>query len=489
MACETSLEHLKVIILAAGKGTRFKSKKPKVLHEILGKPMIFYVSLAAKWTNPDEVIYVIGHGKEQVKEAINCDGCKFVEQEEQLGTGHAVSVAREHIENFDGLVLILNGDTPLIKGETLKNAVKYMEALIRYEGANASNFRGYRNKDVAGVVLTARVPNPYGYGRIVKDGSHIIQKIVEEKDATEEEKRINEINSGIYIFYAPYLVKVLDRLENNNAQGEYYLTDVVRLLREEGKNVYALEIPDFTEILGVNDRWELAKAENILKTQFMHFWALNGTTFHNPDSVWIEFDVDLSPDVEIFQNVMLQGNTSIGEGTVVGANCIIKNSKIGKNVSILPNSVIEDSIIEDNAVIGPFARLRNNAVIKEGANIGNFVEVKNSTVGENTNAKHLTYLGDAQIGRNVNIGAGTITCNYDGYKKYKTVIKDNAFIGSDTMLVAPITVGEGAITGSGSVITKDVPDRALAIERNQMKIIQGYRDKMEKKHNEEKNEK
>ena len=482
MACETALEHLKVIILAAGKGTRFKSKKPKVLHEILGKPMLFYVSMAAKWLSPDEIIYVVGHQKEKVKEYINCDGCKFVEQDQQLGTGHAVSLAKEHFKDFDGLVLILNGDTPLIKGETLKNAVKYMEALLRYEGADASNFRGYRNENVAGVVLTARVPNPYGYGRIIKDGNHIIQKIVEEKDATPEEQRINEINSGIYIFYAPYLAKVIDKLDNNNAQKEFYLTDVIKLLREEGKDVYALEIPDPTEILGVNDRWELARAENILKNQYMYFWALNGTTFHNPETVWIEFDVDLSPDVEIFQNVMLQGETSIGEGTVIGANSVIKNSKIGKNVKILPNTVIEDSVIEDNTVVGPFARIRNNAVIKEGANIGNFVEVKNSTVGKNTNAKHLTYLGDAEIGDDVNIGAGTITCNYDGYKKYKTVIKDKAFIGSDTMLVAPVTIGEGAITGSGSVITKDVPDNALAIERNQMKIIENYRQKMERKH-------
>ncbi len=488
MACETSLEHLKVIILAAGKGTRFKSKKPKVLHEILGKPMIFYVSMAAKWTNPDEIIYVVGYKKDEVKKAINCDGCVFVEQDQQLGTGHAVSLAKKHFENFDGLVLILNGDTPLIKGETLKNAVKYMEALIRYEGADASNFRGYRNRDVAGVVLTARVPNPYGYGRVIKDGSHIIQRIVEEKDATPDEQRINEVNSGIYIFYAPYLAKALEKLDNNNAQGEYYLTDVIKILREEGKNVYALEIPDPTEITGVNDRWELSKAENIMKMQFMYFWAINGTTFHNPESVWIEFDVDLSPDVEIFQNVMLQGNTSVGEGTTVGANSIIRNSKIGKNVTIHPNCVIEDSTIEDNAVVGPFARIRNSTVIKEGAHIGNFVEVKNSSIGENTNAKHLTYIGDAEIGRDVNIGAGTITCNYDGYKKHRTVIKDKAFIGSDTMLVAPVTIGEGAITGSGSVITKDVPDNALAIERNQMKIVEGYRQKMEKRYRKEETE-
>ncbi len=485
MACETHHEQLKVIILAAGKGTRFKSKKPKVLHEILGKPMIFYVSLSAKWTNPKEIIYVIGHEKEQVRKAINCDGCAFVEQDEQLGTGHAVSLAKKHLEGFDGLVLIINGDTPLIKGETLKNAVKYMEALIRYEGASASDFRGYRNENVAGVVLTARVPNPYGYGRIIKDGNHIIQRIVEEKDATPDEQQINEVNSGIYIFYAPYLINVLDKIENKNAQGEYYLTDVISLLKEEGKDVYALQIPDYTEIIGVNDRWELSNVEKILKTQYMHFWAINGTTFHNPESIWIEFDVDLSQDVEIFQNVSIKGNTTIGEGTVIGENCVIKNSKIGKNVHILPNSIIEDSVIEDGAVVGPFARLRNSTVIKKGANIGNFVEVKNSTIGENTNAKHLSYIGDAYIGNNVNIGAGTITCNYDGYKKYRTVIKDNAFIGSDTMLVAPITVGEGAVTGSGSVITKDVPDRALAIERNQMKIIEGYRDKMEKKHKKE----
>jgi len=257
---------------------------------------------------------------------------------------------------------------------------------------------------------------------------------------------------------------------------------VIKILSKEDKYIYALEIPDYRELLGVNDRWQLAYVENILKTEYMQFWALNGVTFHNPDSVWIEFDVDISRDVEIFQNTMLCGNTSIGSGTVIEPNCVIKNSRIGKNVKILANSVIEDSVIEDGAVVGPFARLRNHANIGREAVIGNFVEVKKSNIGEKTNARHLTYIGDADVGKEVNIGAGTITCNYDGFRKHKTVIKDRAFIGSDTMLVAPITVGEEAITASGSVVTKDVPPKALAIERAPLKIIENYVEKRKKRY-------
>ncbi len=473
---------VKAIILSAGKGTRFKSEKPKVLHEILGKPMLFYVKTSAQWINPDEIIFVVGHKKEQVKQYISCDRCTIVEQDNQLGTGHAVQITLPHWKDFDGFLIILNGDTPLIKGQTLKDALEYAKAMLLYEGANMNSYSSeYKNEKFAGVVLTAKVPNPYGYGRIIKDENGKVIKIVEEKDASLEEKRINEVNSGIYIFYAPFLKEVINRLDNKNAQNEYYLTDVITLLKEEGKEIYALEIPDYTEILGVNDRWQLAYVENILKMQYLQFWALNGTTFHNPESIWVEFDVEFSKDVEVFQNCVFKGNTKIGENTVIEPNCIIKNSKIGKNVKILANSVIEDSVIEDGAVVGPFARLRQKTVIKQNAVIGNFVEVKKSTIGENTNARHLTYIGDATVGKDVNIGAGTITCNYDGFKKYQTIIKDKAFIGSDTMLVAPITIGEEAMTASGSVITKDVPPKALAIERAPLKIIENYVEKRRKK--------
>ncbi|NPA16200.1 bifunctional UDP-N-acetylglucosamine diphosphorylase/glucosamine-1-phosphate N-acetyltransferase GlmU [Persephonella sp.] len=469
------------IILAAGKGTRFKSKKPKVIHKILGKPMIHYISLAARWSNPEKVIYVVGHEKQQVIKAINCLNCIYVEQKEQLGTGHAVAQTKPYWENFEGIVMILNGDLPLVEGETLKNAVKYMEALLRFEGAPAEGGENYRNENIAGVVLTTVVPNPLGYGRIIKDKNHRIIEIVEEKDADHQTQQINEINTGIYLFYAPYLKEVIDKLENNNAQKEYYLTDVVKLLNEMGKEVYALMVPDYTQFIGVNDRWDLAKAENILRMKYLQFWSYAGVTFHNPETIYLEFDVELSPDVEIFHGVSLKGRTTIGEDSIIEEHCTLKNAKIGKNVKILKGSIIEDSVIEDNAVIGPYARIRNNAVIKEEAQIGNFVEVKNSTIGEKTAAKHLTYIGDAEIGKEVNIGAGTITCNYDGFKKHKTVIKDRAFIGSDTMLVAPVTIGEEAITGSGSVITKDVPDKALAVERSPVKIIENYAEKRKRK--------
>ncbi|RMA96122.1 bifunctional UDP-N-acetylglucosamine diphosphorylase/glucosamine-1-phosphate N-acetyltransferase GlmU [Hydrogenothermus marinus] len=464
---------LKAVILAAGKGTRFKSEKPKVLHKILGKPMIFYVKSAVEWVNPEEIIFIVGHKKDEVIKEINCDSCKFVEQKHQLGTGHAVIQAIKYFKDFDGYILIINGDTPLIKGETLKEAINYLQALINYEGRNIKD-KNYQNKEIAGLILTATVENPYGYGRIVKEKAGVVEKIVEEKDASFTEKQIKEVNSGIYIVYAPYLKEALEKLNNNNAQKEYYLTDIVKILKEEDKKFYTFNVGDPTQILGVNDRWQLSQAENILKNQFIYFWALNGTTFHNPETIYIEFDATFGKDIEIFQGCSIKGNTEIDDGTIIYENCVIKNCKIGKNVKIYPNTVIEDSIIEDNAEIGPFARIRNNTVIGKNVSIGNFVEIKNSTVGENTTAKHLTYLGDAEIGKNVNIGAGTITCNYDGVKKHKTVIKDNAFIGSDTMLVAPIIIGENAYTGSGSVITKDVPDNALAVERTPLKIIENY---------------
>lgn len=474
---------LKAIILAAGKGTRFKSEKPKVLHTVLGKPMVWYVKYAVNWIRPDQTIIVVGYKKEEVKRDINCDGCLFVEQHQQLGTGHAVAQAGEYFKDFDGYVLIINGDIPLIRGETLHNAGEYLKALVRYEGVNLTTLKkGYRNKSIAGIAITAKVPNPYGYGRVIRDEFGRIVRIVEEKDAKPEEKSINEINSGIYIFYAPYLYEAVQKINNQNAQQEFYITDVIDILRQEDKYTYAFDIPDYTEILNVNDRLQLAGVENIMKQRFITFWALNGATFHQPESIWIEFDVDLSKDVEIFQNCFIVGNTQIGEETIIEPNCVIKNSKIGKNVRILSNSYIEDSVIEDGAVVGPFARIRASSVIGQHSQIGNFVEVKNSQIGKYTYAKHLTYLGDAQIGSYVNIGAGTITCNFDGYQKHKTVIKDRAFIGSDTMLVAPITVGEEAITGSGSVITKDVPDKALAVERNQQKIIENYTEVRKRKY-------
>lgn len=471
---------IKAVILAAGKGTRFKSEKPKVLHEILGKPMIFYVKEAVSWINPQEVIFVVGHKKEEVIKTINCENCKFVEQKQQLGTGDAVKQTIPLWDNFDGYILIINGDHPLIKGQTLKDAVNYLNALIEYEGRNV-NEQNYKNKEIAGLILTASLENPYGYGRIVKGQAGTVEKIVEEKDASFTEKNIKEVNSGIYIVYAPYLKKALTKLQNNNAQKEYYLTDIVEILSKEGKKFYTFNVEDPVQIMGVNDRWQLATAEKLLKAQFMYFWAVNGVSFHNPESIWIEFDVSFGKDVEIFQGTAIKGNTYIEDGAIIYENCVIKNSKIGKNVKIYPNSVIEDSIIEDNAQVGPFVRIRNNSVIGKNVSIGNFVEVKNSKIGENTAAKHLTYIGDAEIGKNVNIGAGTITCNYDGVKKHKTIIKDGAFIGSDTMLVAPITIGKEAYTGSGSVITKDIPDKALAVERAKLKIIENYAERKKKR--------
>ncbi len=465
---------IKPVILAAGKGTRFKSKKPKVIHKILGKPMLWYVINAISPLVLDDVIVVVGNQRKLVIEEVKkfCKNCKFAYQKEQLGTADAVLSSYEYWKDFDGYILIINGDTPLITSETLKKATEYLEKLVNYSQKRKKDL--HIDEDIAGIILTTKVDNPYGYGRIVKDKGGVIQKIVEEKDASFEEKKINEINSGIYLVYAPYLAQALKKISNDNAQGEYYLTDIVEVLNQEDKKFYPYYVENPQELEGVNDRWQLSKAEKILQERILRQHALNGVSIHNPDTVYIEPDVKIERDVEIFQGCSLKGNTVIGEDTVIHENCVISNSVISNGVEILPNSVIEGSTVKEKAQIGPFARIRNNAKVGKNVSIGNFVEVKNSTIGESTAAKHLTYLGDADIGKNVNIGAGTITCNYDGVNKHKTVIKDNAFIGSDTMLVAPITVGENAYTGSGSVITKDIPDNALAVERSPLKIIPDY---------------
>ena len=475
---------VKPVILAAGKGTRFKSKKPKVIHKILGKPMLWYVIQAVKAVSPEEIVIVVGNQKEIVIEEVKkfCDNCTFAYQEEQLGTAHAVLSSLHHWKDFDGYLLIINGDTPLITAETLKRATEYLEKLVDYSKKRKKQL--HIDEDIAGIILTTSLEDPYGYGRLVKDKAGIIKKIVEEKDATFEEKKIKDINSGIYLVYAPYLAEALQEVSQNNAQGEFYLTDIVEILHRKSKFFYPFYVDEPQQLQGVNDRWQLAEAEEYIQERILKSHALNGITIHNPLTIRIEPDVEIENDVEIFSGCSIKGKTRIKEGAVIYENCVISDSTIEENVEIFPNTVIENSLISKNSQVGPFARLRNNTVIGEEVSIGNFVEIKSSKIGNRTAAKHLAYIGDAEVGDNVNIGAGTITCNYDGVNKHKTVIKDNAFIGSDTMLVAPITVGKNAYTGSGSVITKDIPDDALAVERAPLKIIPDYAKRKKRKKDE-----
>ncbi|MGC8820447.1 MAG: bifunctional UDP-N-acetylglucosamine diphosphorylase/glucosamine-1-phosphate N-acetyltransferase GlmU [Fervidobacterium sp.] len=437
---------MKVLILAAGLGKRMKSKYPKVVHEVLGKPMINWVVDLGK--NFGEVGVVVGHKADIVKKYLPNDVKVYV-QEPQLGTGHAVMCAREFIVSDDDL-LILYGDVPLLSKETV-------EKLISEHEKNRSQV----------TVLTFVTDNPNGYGRIVRNHGKL--RIVEEKDASEEERKITEVNSGIYIFSGKFLLDNLDKLSNDNAQKEYYLTDLVGV----AETVSTVLLDDITEVLGVNDRVQLAYLESVAKKKVLEKHMLAGVTIVDPSSTFIGPDVQIGVDTIIQPFTIIEGKTIIGEDCEIGPYTHIIDSVIANNVKVL-RSEVEKSTIENNVSVGPFSRLREGTVLKENVKIGNFVETKKSLIGKNSKAQHLTYLGDAIVGEDVNVGAGTITCNYDGYRKYPTYIGDGAFIGSNSSLVAPVKIGKGAITGAGSVITEDVPDDALALGRARQIIKEGW---------------
>ncbi|QAV32570.1 bifunctional UDP-N-acetylglucosamine pyrophosphorylase / Glucosamine-1-phosphate N-acetyltransferase [Fervidobacterium changbaicum] len=437
---------MKVLILAAGLGKRMKSKYPKVVHKILGKPMInWVVDLGKKF---GEVGVVVGHKAEIVKSYLPQDVKTYL-QEPQLGTGHAVMCAKEFIVSEDDIV-ILYGDVPLLKPETIEKLAQ------THARAKA---------DVT--VLTFIADDPTGYGRIIRNGEKI--RIVEHKDANEEQLKIKEVNSGIYVFSGKFLLENLDKLSNNNAQGEYYLTDLV----EMASKVETVLLDDPVQVSGVNDRVQLAQLESVAKERILKELMLSGVTVVDPASTFVGPDVKIGIDTIIHPFTILEGNITIGEDCEIGPYTRIKDSTIGNNVKIM-RSEVEGAIIENNVSVGPFARLREGTVLKEKVKIGNFVETKKSVIGKNSKAQHLTYLGDATIGEDVNIGAGTITCNYDGYKKYPTSIGDGAFIGSNSSLVAPVKIGKGAIVGAGSVITEDVPDDALALGRARQVIKENW---------------
>ena len=449
-----SNEHpnLDVLILAAGLGTRMRSNLAKVLHRLDGRPLINHVCSAAAALGPRKIYVVIGHQGDEVRNAVldemESSEVEFVWQNEQLGTGHAVNSARPFLENEDSTVLVLSGDVPMIRISTLA-------ALVQQHHT-------HRGKGAACTILTVKVDDPTGYGRIVRDDAGFFNKIVEQKDASDEEKAIREINTGIYCFNARKLFAALSQVKNENAQGEYYLTDVPRILREAGEGISLYHHADAKEVSGVNNRVELAEMERIMHRRIIKKLMIDyGVTFIDPNTAYVSERASIGRDTIIYPNVTIEGETEIGDGCVIRSGTRITNSRIGRGVEILDNCVITDSEISDECTVGPMAHLRGKAKMETRAKVGNFVELKKTILGEGSKANHLTYLGDATIGTRTNIGAGTITCNYDGKQKHATHIGSGVKIGSDTMLIAPVKVGDGAVTGAGSVVTKDVPADTL----------------------------
>lgn len=446
---------LAAVILAAGKGTRMKSDLPKVLHGVCGIPMISHVLEAAREAGSENTIVVVGFGGDQVAQAIDGRG-EIVFQHDQLGTAHALHQAARSLGGFDGDILVLCGDTPLVSAQILNKMI----AAHRDSGAYAT-------------VLTARLDNPFGYGRIIRDKEGMLLKIVEQKDASPEELQVKEINTGIYCFRAEGLFESLALLKPDNAQGEYYLPDLIGLYKGQGKRVAAVPGADPVEIMGVNDRSQLALAREAMGRRINTEIMLAGVTMVDPSSVYIDIDVKIGRDTVIYPGTVIQGGTVIGEGCAIGPFSQVISARIGDNVTVR-QSIIEDSDIGSGSTIGPYSYIRPGCVLEGQVKVGDFVELKKVKIGRGSKVPHLSYVGDAVIGEKVNVGAGTITCNYDGEKKWTTVVEDNAFIGSNTNLVAPVRVGRGAVTGAGSTITKDVPEDALGVARGVQKNISNW---------------
>jgi bifunctional UDP-N-acetylglucosamine pyrophosphorylase/glucosamine-1-phosphate N-acetyltransferase len=450
-----SKDNLDVVILAAGLGTRMKSATIKVLHRAAGRPIIDYVLDLASEVSSNRPVVVVGHQREAVQQSVG-DRARFAVQEEQLGTGHAVLQAAPYAGDA-GRVLILSGDVPLTRPETLKRLLD--------EHERAKN---------ALTVLTMMLDDPGGYGRVMRDARGGIERIVELKDAGADEKLITEVNAGIYVFEAEALFDNLRNLSTNNAQGEYYLTDLIAIARNAGKKVGAVIVDDPIEAIGVNSRADLATVEGEIQRRAVNRLMAEGVTFRNPATVVIDSTVTIGGDSIIYPFVTLEGTTRIGEGCVVEPGVHLVNCTVGDDVHLKTGTVAEESIIENEASVGPYAHLRPGTRLGKHVKIGNFVETKKAVFGEGAKASHLSYIGDAEVGADANIGAGTITCNYDGVQKHKTIIEDGAFIGSDSQLVAPVRVGKGAYVGAGSTITKDVPPDSLALSRTPQRVIAGW---------------
>lgn len=453
------MESLATVVLAAGKGTRMKSGLIKVLHPVAGVPMIAWPVAAAREAGSGTIVLVIGHQATAVQGAFRgAADIRCAMQEEQLGTGHAVGSALEALSGFHGTVLILCGDTPLLRSETLKNMLTFHQV-----------------NQAAVTVLTALMDEPYGYGRVVRDASGRVTRIVEQKDADPEEQEIREINSGIYCMDSDFLFANINGIGNDNAQGEYYLTDLLAIAVRKGLTCLALQAADADEIMGINDRVQLAEAARILRRRINRDHMLNGVTIIDPDNTYIDHGVTIGADTIIHPGCQVSGGTIIGSGCEIEQAVSIYGCRIGDDCHIKAASVLEDSELHQNVAVGPMAHLRPGTVLGNHVKIGNFVETKKIVMGEGSKASHLTYLGDAEIGRDVNIGCGTITCNYDGVNKHRTIIGDDVFIGSDVQLVAPVSVGRNSLVAAGTTVTIDVPPDSLAISRVPQVNKEGWR--------------
>jgi bifunctional UDP-N-acetylglucosamine pyrophosphorylase/glucosamine-1-phosphate N-acetyltransferase len=448
---------LHVVILAAGKGTRMKSSRPKVLHGLAGRPIIDHVLRTAEALRAESTTVVIGHGADDVRAALAGRPLSFVVQSPQLGTGHALLQAEPVLAGKSGTVLLLYGDVPLLQANTLSRLLDH-----------------HRARKAAATILTTDLSEPYGYGRIVRDAHGRVARIVEERDASGDERKITEINSGIYAFDLAPLFGSLQQLATDNSQGEYYLTDLVAMYRQRGLAVDTLNLDSPGELRGVNSRADLSELSAIVRQRRNHEVMLAGVTLEDPASTFIDADVRIGADTVLGPGVMLQGATQVGERCQIQAGTRITDSRLGNDVVVLDHSVILGSRVGDGARIGPFAHVRPDSVIESDAHVGNFVELKKTTLGRRSKANHLAYLGDATIGEGVNIGAGTITCNYDGVAKHPTIIEDGVFIGSDSQLVAPVRIGSGAYVAAGSSITRDVPADALGIARAKQENKPGW---------------
>ncbi len=452
---------LGVVILAAGQGTRMRSNLPKVLHRLAGRPLLQHVITTARQLTPERIVVVYGHGGEQVRAAHPDPDLIWVEQAEQLGTGHAVEQALPELQGMDR-VLVLYGDVPLISAATL---FSLLDAAA--------------GTDLA--LLTAELNEPNGYGRIVRDETGDVLRIVEQKDATAEEQAIREINTGFLVADGAKLAAWIERLENSNAQGEFYLTDIVELAVADGVEVHAAITTEESEVTGVNDRQQLACLEREFQQQQAQRLMMEGVTLRDPARFDLRGELTVGRDVEIDVNVLLEGEVSLGDGVRIGANNVLRNCRVGAGTLIKENCVVDDAVIGEHCIVGPFARIRPETVLKNSARVGNFVEIKKSEIGEGSKVNHLSYVGDTQMGATVNVGAGTITCNYDGANKHRTIIGDNVFIGSDTQLVAPVEVKPGATIGAGSTITKDAPADTLTLSRSKQVSLSSWTRPVKKK--------
>ena len=451
------MERVSAIILAAGLGKRMKSAMPKVAHTVLGNPMVWHVARAAREAGISEIVFVLGHGRESVMGTVERFDGKIAVQERQLGTGDAARAGLSAVSRRAREVVVLCGDAPLIRPRTLRSLVA-----------------ARRKKKAAASVLTGILPDPAGYGRVLRNPDGNVARIVEERDGDATVRRIREVNSGTYVFDRAFLARNLPRLTDVNAQRELYLTDLVVQALEEGKVVVPVVAGDPDEVRGINSRRELAEATALLLRAKIGALLDSGVTIVDPGRTYVETEVSVGADSIIEPGVALLGSTRIGRGARIQAGCVVENSRVEDGVRLQPYSVLSGARVRKGAIVGPFARLRPEADIGEGAHIGNFVEVKKSRLGKGSKANHLAYIGDSLVGRKANIGAGTITCNYDGIAKHRTIIGDGVFVGSDTQFVAPVTIGKGAIIGAGATITQDVPPYALALSRVEQKVLANW---------------